>query len=253
MHPILFKIGKITIYTYGTILYIDLILSTFLLNKFAPKFNLDKEKVFYSLLIVLFFMYLGGKIGYYAFNEVQNSFANFIIKVINPFESGLTVLGAIVFSFVGLYISSKLFKLSLINLSDLFTFIAPLSISIGRIGCLFAGCCYGKESAWGIFLHGAVRYPTQIMESILTFLLFLYFLIELKKGNYYKGKYMINFLFFYGLIRFFVEFFRESKMAFLFFTWAQVFSFFLIIFSIILHNIIKPRENKIAKEVRENK
>ncbi|MCS6954994.1 MAG: prolipoprotein diacylglyceryl transferase [Candidatus Calescibacterium sp.] len=242
MYPILFKIGNINIYSYGTVLYIDLLISLYLLKNFSSKFKIEFDKVFNSFLVILVSMYLGGKIGYIIFNNYEYiGFTKLIMDIINPFEGGLTIIGAIFFSIAGLLISSKVFKVNFLRISDLFCFVAPFSIFIGRIGCLLAGCCYGKESSWGILLHGTLRYPTQIMESILSLAVFGYFYYSFKNYKYY-GKYIIEFLLLYGLIRFFIEFFRESSTTFLFFSWGQIFSIFMIITAMIFMIFIKRKE-----------
>ena len=63
---------------------------------------------------------------------------------------------------------------------DLGTLPWPLLQAIGRVGCLGAGCCYGKptDSPLGIYLRNvrgewALRYPTQIMSGIVHLCIFL--------------------------------------------------------------------------------
>jgi len=50
---------------------------------------------------------------------------------------------------------------------DLFAFALASGEAIGRIGCFFAGCCYGKATTlpWGVYEHGALRHPTQLYSS----------------------------------------------------------------------------------------
>ncbi|MCS7165141.1 MAG: prolipoprotein diacylglyceryl transferase [Candidatus Calescibacterium sp.] len=231
MYPILFKIGNISVYSYGTILYIDILLSLYLLHLFSKRYKIDIEKVFGSFLIVLISMYLGGKIGYLIFNDYKyTSFWKMLFDIISPFEGGLTIIGSIFFAILGLMVSSKIYKVNFLELSDLFALVAPFSVFIGRIGCLLAGCCYGKESTWGIFLHGKIRYPVQIIESLLSLLVFIYFLYTLKSKSY-PGRYLLSFLLLYSMIRFIVEFFRESERVFLFFSWAQIFSILIMLVS----------------------
>ena len=54
-----------------------------------------------------------------------------------------------------------------------------LAQGFGRIGCLLAGCCYGKETSGAFFItfhtsafapNGVALVPTQIYSSILDFL-----------------------------------------------------------------------------------
>jgi phosphatidylglycerol:prolipoprotein diacylglycerol transferase len=50
---------------------------------------------------------------------------------------------------------------------DLFAFAIATGEAIGRIGCYFAECCYGKVTSlpWAVYEHGALRHPTQLYAS----------------------------------------------------------------------------------------
>jgi phosphatidylglycerol:prolipoprotein diacylglycerol transferase len=50
---------------------------------------------------------------------------------------------------------------------DLFAFAIATGEAIGRIGCYFAECCYGKVTSlpWAVYEHGAMRHPTQLYAS----------------------------------------------------------------------------------------
>lgn len=92
--------------------------------------------------------------------------------------------------------------------------VAPICITIahafGRIGCLMAGCCYGKASNSGftIYNHGAERIPVQLYESLFLFALFgvLSYLFLKKRCNITMSIYLIA----YGIWRFFIEFLRTD-------------------------------------------
>lgn len=86
-----------------------------------------------------------------------------------------------------------------------------LGHGIGRIGCLFAGCCHGHETqAWygvpNVDL-GVKTVPTQLFEAI-----FLFALCAFLVAREVRGKRQ-NFAFYsllYGAWRFFIEFFRAD-------------------------------------------
>jgi len=84
-----------------------------------------------------------------------------------------------------------------------------LAHSIGRIGCFFNGCCYGRQTEFGIFFpsHQAVLIPTQIIESFLLVLLFI-FLRNIQSRQHKIGIVLAYYLILYSLIRFGIEFFR---------------------------------------------
>jgi len=50
---------------------------------------------------------------------------------------------------------------------DLFAFAIATGEAIGRIGCYFAECCYGRVTSlpWAVYEHGAMRHPTQLYAS----------------------------------------------------------------------------------------
>lgn len=83
--------------------------------------------------------------------------------------------------------------------------------SFGRIGCLMAGCCYGKptNSWFGIYMHhlGCKVVPLQLFEALFLVFLFVYLFLRIKdKQSYCLQTYLCA----YGVWRFVVEFFRND-------------------------------------------
>lgn len=82
--------------------------------------------------------------------------------------------------------------------------------ALGRIGCFFAGCCYGRETdSWlGVeFPHLRARvHPTQLYEAAFLFLLFavLSLLVFVRRQSYNVPLYFIA----YGCFRFGIEILR---------------------------------------------
>jgi phosphatidylglycerol:prolipoprotein diacylglycerol transferase len=89
----------------------------------------------------------------------------------------------------------------------------PLFHGFGRIGCLFAGCCYGKELAEPIKLFGAVhivRIPIQAFEAVFEFIMFFAILkIEKRRKDWNMLKF---YLLAYAMFRFVNEFFRGDEI-----------------------------------------
>ncbi len=86
----------------------------------------------------------------------------------------------------------------------------------GRIGCFFAGCCYGKPTDGplgivfpdlpeaGIFHNGQAVLPTQLIEAIMLLLLAIV-LICLGKHQFFIYAYV------YPVFRIVIEFFRDDN------------------------------------------
>ncbi len=86
-----------------------------------------------------------------------------------------------------------------------------LAHALGRIGCLFAGCCHGAlTNAWyGISMHGNMGFgkyvPVQLFESIFLLMLFGFLFIR-SVGKRSLG--LPIYLSVYGVWRFFAEYIR---------------------------------------------
>lgn len=106
--------------------------------------------------------------------------------------------------------------------------VPPLALAqaIGRVGCLAAGCCYGRPTdSWlGLYLPDdrgvwAVRYPTQIMSGLANLSIFFVLLAVERYGMRrisktqtwpFNGFLALLFLILFSLKRFAMGFLRES-------------------------------------------
>ena len=90
---------------------------------------------------------------------------------------------------------------------------ASVSIAhcLGRIGCLFAGCCYGRITESPISVYNAYLdarvVPVQLYEAIFLALLFAYLCFRVEKK---QNKCLAVYLSVYGIWRFFIEYFRTD-------------------------------------------
>ncbi|HEX5322840.1 MAG TPA: prolipoprotein diacylglyceryl transferase family protein [Capsulimonadaceae bacterium] len=148
-------------------------------------------------------------------------FAN-IAQWVSTDEAGKTILGAV----AGGYLTVALFKRRLgikRPLGDLFALAMSAGEAVGRWGCFFGGCCYGKPShvLWAVWQHGAWRYPTQIYLSLTSFAIFLLLLrLELRRPLPENGLFYVQGALF-CISRFVIEFFREGSPPIFGLTLAQ--------------------------------
>jgi len=74
------------------------------------------------------------------------------------------------------WLYGKRHKIGFYYLLDIVVPGVVLGQAIGRIGCLFSGCCYGIETSgtWGVVTRFApgLRHPYQLYESAADFLIF---------------------------------------------------------------------------------
>lgn len=184
MFPELFKVGPITLKTYGFFVAIAFLVGMHYVKQRAKNRSIPPEVILDLSLWILVSGLVGARILYVVLN--WEFYKNNLLEVFHIWSGGLVFYGGVLFGFIisVLYAINK--KLKLWLLADI---LAPgifLGVAIARIGCLSAGCCYGKptnlpwgikftnplslvpESALGLKLH-----PTQIYESVFCFLLFI--------------------------------------------------------------------------------
>jgi phosphatidylglycerol:prolipoprotein diacylglycerol transferase len=126
--------------------------------------------------------------------------------------TGKTILGALLGGYVAVEIAKWATAYRLAT-GDIFATVAPLSIIIGRIGCLLHGCCLGRvcEANWYAMRDstGVVRWPAVPMEIVFNFVAFV-ILWMFRRRNLFPGQHFHLYLMGYGLFRFAHEFLRDT-------------------------------------------
>lgn len=241
MHPIIFKVGPWPIYSYGLMMSIGFLAALFLIRRRSKEIGLAPDEI----LDFSIYLFIAGIVG----ARLLHVFLNFSYYLKYPLEiimlnhGGLAYQGGL---FCGLGIAilySRRKKISFLKTTDYFIPYVALAQSLGRIGCFLNGCCYGKEtsSLMGILSpdRQTIIYPTQLLYSF--FLLFIFITLNLlNKKKKFNGQTLIAYLIFYGVIRFFIDFLRgDLEIVFLNLKLTQLFSIFVILFSIVFYLYMK--------------
>jgi phosphatidylglycerol:prolipoprotein diacylglycerol transferase len=222
MYPILFKIplfGGVPVYTYGMMVALAFVVGIVWVNYESKRLGQDAGKatdlVFYIILSAI----IGSRIVYIITTERERFLEN-PLMFFKIWEGGLVFYGGLIAAAaVGIWFVRR-HKLPILLYCDIFAPAIALGHSIGRLGCLMAGCCYGKQVAAGAWYAitfplrehtfapvGIPLYPTQIMESAAEFLIFLV-LFFLRKRKKFTGQLIATYLILYGVFRFGIEFIR---------------------------------------------
>lgn len=147
--------------------------------------------------------------------------ANIKHKISN-FKNGYVLYGGLISVFLSTFYYAKNKKLNTMLLLDLCTIALCLSISIGKIACLFTGCCYGipttiepiglvfTDELCLAFPKNEPLFPIQIMDSLYAFLLFLAFSFLRSNPGITHGRIFISFCIAYPVYRFISENFRAD-------------------------------------------
>ena len=134
--------------------------------------NLDTD----TILALAFWLFCGGIVGARAFYVIQKwdefrrpSLGETLWKIVQFTEGGLVVFGALIGALIALVLFARLRKYPILPLGDLVLPSFLVGQSIGRIGCLLNGCCFGGVCDAPLpsiqFPHGSLPYIQQLSTS----------------------------------------------------------------------------------------
>ena len=211
MIPVLFHIGPLTVYSYGLMLAIAVMVCAYLLSRDARPLGIAPEAVY----DFVFWTVLSGIFGARLFYVLMN--LDFYLR--SPWEilmvqnGGLAIQGGLVLgAVVGMWQIRRM-KLPPLVMWDLSAPYLALGESIGRIGCFLNGCCYGRPVAWGIYfpVHQDYLHPTQLYATAALFLIYVFlkwFQKAIPADSRPAGKIFVYYLWLESFQRFIIEFFR---------------------------------------------
>ncbi len=226
----LFSIGKFTVHGYGLMIGLGFMAAVLVGGALAKRRQLSDSDFTNMAILVLVIGFLGGKI-----LHVIVEFQAFLADPMSVLGSeGFVVYGGIITGIATIFVYCKVKKLKFLEYIDLFATVVPVNQALGRIGCLLAGCCYGKhtESSFSIvFPEGCMAppgvrlIPTQPLMAAGNFFIFvcltlLYLSTCPKKGpdgeaavakhTYIPGLATSLYLVMYSVGRFVIEYFRDD-------------------------------------------
>lgn len=191
----------------------------------------------------------------YLADAIKNSDVNFdtgehTFDVISNFLGGMVFYGGLIGAILAAFIYCKAAKVDFSLYADIFAPAIPLFHTFGRIGCVFAGCCYGIESEWGLhYPHGdstVTRLPLPLIEAGCNLIIMAALLI-LRKKHLKKGSLLGIYFMSYAVVRFVDEFFRgdeiRGKLLFLSTSqWISLFVFAAGLFMILNRYVLKNKD-----------
>ena len=235
MKPILFTCSFFTIYTYGVFVAIAFFVSTFLISAEVRQKNGDENLFFNLCLFILISGIVFARLFYVVLN--WDVFKGNPLEIIMLQHGGLVWFGGFSGALVSGLVFFKIKKMPVLETLDLLIPYVALGQAIGRIGCFFNGCCYGKAWSLGFYfpVHHAFLFPTQLLDSFSLLAIFV-FLRSIAAKTKQSGIVLAFSFILMGLQRFFMEFIRADERPYFLllsiFQWISAGLFFLGIFSL---------------------
>jgi len=245
MYPRLFELGPISIFTYGVLLAAAYLVGLQFAVVRARTKGLDSNRVMDLGIVIILSALIGAKL-----LLVVVDFENFLKSPISLIRAGGVFYGGLILSAVTAMWFIRRYKLPLWVTCDAFAPGIVLGQAIGRIGCLMAGCCYGKaaELPWSITFTsplaaanvgtplGISLHPTQLYESAASLLILLVLLLVERRHASFPGRTFWTYLLLYPFARFFIEFYRGDPRGTVFdmLSTSQFVSLLLIPISVVM-------------------
>jgi phosphatidylglycerol---prolipoprotein diacylglyceryl transferase len=220
VYPRLLEFGPITVYTYGVLLAAAYLFGLQLARVRAKQRGLDANRVLDLGIYIIISALVGAKL-----LLLITDFKSFTAdprELLTLARSGGVFYGGLIVAVIVALWYIRRVGLPLWTTCDVFAPGIALGHVIGRFGCLFAGCCYGKPTTrpWGITFTdpfaaanvgtplGVALHPTQIYEAGAELLILIVLLVTERKGRPFPGRTFWLYMLLYAISRFVIEFYR---------------------------------------------
>src|SRR5256714_7314388 len=264
MYPRLLELGPITVYTYGVLLAAAYLFGLQLARVRAKKRGLDANRVLDLGIYIIISALVGAKL-----LLLITDFKSFTAdprELLTLARSGGVFYGGLLLAVAVALWYIRRAGLPLWTTCDMFAPGIALGHVIGRFGCLFAGCCYGKPTTepWGITFTdqfananvgtplGVPLHPTQLYEAGAELLILVFLLTTERKGRPFAGRTFWLYMLLYAVSRYIIEIFRGDERGTVgIFSTSQFISIILaplaVVMLIYLARVVTPEPKRARK------
>jgi prolipoprotein diacylglyceryl transferase len=222
--PIIFEVGPITLSYHGLLIALGIAVGTWLTGRELARRGYDGALALGSLFFVIPLGVVGGRL-YHVATEYHRYSGNPYPKVLEAYEGGLGIYGAVAGGFLGLLLFSWYRGINALTFADAAAPGLALGQAIGRWGNYFNQELFGRPSdlPWAIYIAPQNRptqyadatsfHPTFLYEAIWDLLVCLVLLWVARRflGRLKAGDVFMLYVSLYSVGRFFVETLRVDQ------------------------------------------
>ena len=225
--PVIFQIGSFKLQYYG-LMYLVAFGITYALVLYRlrheERFTVTREQVNDLTTVIILGLMIGARLGYVVFYNLPY-FLRHPLEIVLPFEfsngitftgiSGMSYHGGVIGILVAAWLYTRRNGIALRDVADLYVPCIPLGYTFGRIGNFINGELYGRATTApiGMFFplapDKALRHPSQLYEAFFEGVFLFAVMWSIRKVRAPRGAMLGFYLIGYGLVRFFIEFYRE--------------------------------------------
>ena len=224
MYPTI-RLGSVSISTYWLMYGVGLFSMLVWVLIRRKKYNLSVSKCIVFTLFLAILGTLGTKI-----LAILESALRYAVTGTNQ-PAGMSFYGAVFLVFGTIGLCGLVLKLKPEDSRDLSAIPGLSQVAFMRIGCFLNGCCGGWLVTIG---NKSFHWPTQVIESFFDFLIIAWLLVcESKNKRHLYPRFMLS----YGIVRFLLEFLRDTEKIYLHMSdgqWCSLISITIAIIALVL-------------------
>ena len=260
MYPILFEIGGFPIYTYGVLLAAAYLLGLQLALVRARARGLDQNRVMDLGIWIIVSALVGAKL--LLLIVEWDTYGRSPGELFTLVRSGGVFYGGLIVAVIVALWYLWRHRMPVWTVTDVFAPGIALGHVIGRMGCFFAGCCFGRPAdvPWAVTFtsHYAAEnvgtpiniplHPTQLYEAGAELLILGLLLFTERKGRPFPGRTFWGYMLLYAISRFVIEIYRGDPRGLVgAFSTSQFVSLLIIPISIIMLILLARRRQPARK------
>lgn len=222
MHPYLLHLGSFALPTYSVLAAVGLMLGILLNVKLAMRDGHNEDLLWNGSVVAVIGALIGAKL-LRVINEGPRFLDPHQLFSLDFLQSAGVWYGGLLGGIAGGIWFMHRHRMPMLRVLDCYTPGIALGHAIGKLGCFFAGCCYGKPSnvPWAVVFTDASAnrftgvpleiplHPAQLYEFGVEMVLTLLTLWMWKRRSF-RGQVIAAYLFLFGIARYFLEFYRDD-------------------------------------------
>ncbi len=214
INRVAFKIGSLTVYWYGLIIALGIILAFAYFLWRAQKFERISEDNCYSIALFTIPISIVGSRFLYVITNLDKY--DTFWDAIAIWNGGIAIYGSIIFGAITISVYCKIKKLNILSVLDAAAPAVMIGQIMGRWGNFVNGEAYGwseniENLPWRMVVNGITAHPTFFYESMWNLIGFLLINFIYKKKKF-TGQCFLMYVSWYGLGRGFIELLRTDSL-----------------------------------------
>ncbi|MBC7753803.1 MAG: prolipoprotein diacylglyceryl transferase [Moraxellaceae bacterium] len=219
-------IGFIHLPTFYLVMSLALLtVLSFLSSRIKKNKNFERKTAFDLALVIMIFGFIGGRLFHVVYEE-PSYYIRFPLQIFQFWNGGYVYFGGMLSALIASRVFLNRKGEKFLRWADFMAPVLSLIYALGRLACLFEGCCYGKACDLPWSINGL--HPTQLYMVIAELVVFN-IIIKLKMRL--EGQIFFTWLMLHSASRFAIEFYRNDDRGFMlgnFISISQIISILLI-------------------------